>query len=460
MRLFHRSSPSPRNSVRPDRRASRSRRRRFAPALDALEVRALLSTLVVTNAKDSGSGSLRQTIADASSGDTITFAHDLRGQTITLTSGELEVSQDLTIDGPGSGELAVSGDDSSRVFQIDPGADVTISGLTITDGLASDGAGISNQGTLTLENCAVTDNQANEDQPGFVVFPGIGGGLDNAALATMTILGSTISGNASVGTTVFTEAQGGGIANDGIMTITNSTVSDNQALANGGTFGEGGYAFGGGIFELNPGNGPSTVSLVNSTVSDNQAIGGSPSGSSVFGGGAAFGGGAFMEVGTTLTVSGSTIDGNQAIGGTGGPFGEADGGAIMNEGTALTIVHSTLSDNQALGGPNGTGIVGDGSDALGGAINCEVGELTISDSVFNDNLAQGGLGSAGIFGQGSGGLSDGGALYFEQGTSSFDGVTTIGSLSITGSAFTNNQAIGGGGQGGGGSEAGGGAIDM
>ena len=329
----------------------------------------LLSTLTVTNTDDSGSGSLRQAIADASSGDTIKFAHNLRGQTITLTSGELEISQGITIDGPGADELAVSGDDSSRVFQIDPGADVTISGLTITDGLASDGAGISNQGTLTLEKCAVTDNQANAGQPGFVVFPGIGGGIDNANLATMTILGSTISGNASVASTLGFGAQGGGIANNGLMTITDSTVTDNQALADGGIGGQGGDAFGGGIYELNPVNGPSTVSLVNSTVSDNQAIGGSPSGSSVFGGGSAFGGGVFMEVGTTLTVSGSTLDGNQAIGGTGGPFGLADGGAIMNEGTALTIAHSTLSDNQALGGPNGTGIIGDGSDALGGAIN-------------------------------------------------------------------------------------------
>ena len=73
----------------------RGRRRRFAPRIDSLETRALLSTLVVTNNDDSGPGSLRQAIADAGSGDTITFAHSLRGQTITLSSGELDITQSI-----------------------------------------------------------------------------------------------------------------------------------------------------------------------------------------------------------------------------------------------------------------------------------------------------------------------------------------------------------------------------
>ena len=93
-------------------------------------------------------------------GETITFSSKLRGHTITLTSGELDITQDLTIDGPGAGQLAVSGDDSSEVFNIGSGATVTISGLTITDGNASDGGGIANAGTLTLED------SARDRQPG------------------------------------------------------------------------------------------------------------------------------------------------------------------------------------------------------------------------------------------------------------------------------------------------------
>ena len=142
------------------RRPGRARRRRFAPAVDCLEGRALLSTLVVTNNQDSGRGSLRQAIQNAHAGDTVTFAPNLRGQVITLTSGELDISQSLDIDGPGAQKLAVSGDDSSRVFEIGPGATVSISGLTMTDGLAVQGGGIFNSGALTLKNCNVAANRA------------------------------------------------------------------------------------------------------------------------------------------------------------------------------------------------------------------------------------------------------------------------------------------------------------
>src|SRR5690349_20387724 len=66
------------------------------------------ASLTVTNTNDSGPGSLRQAIADAQSGDTITFASGLHGQTISLTSGQLAISRDLTINGPGAGQLAIS----------------------------------------------------------------------------------------------------------------------------------------------------------------------------------------------------------------------------------------------------------------------------------------------------------------------------------------------------------------
>ena len=65
-------------------------------------MRALLSTFVVTNASDSGSGSLRQAILDAPSGSTIAFANNLKGQTITLTSGDLPINQSLNMNGPGA----------------------------------------------------------------------------------------------------------------------------------------------------------------------------------------------------------------------------------------------------------------------------------------------------------------------------------------------------------------------
>src|SRR5262249_13635348 len=103
-------------TARPARPRRRPAFRR--PLLEALEARALPSTLTVLNALDSGAGSLRDAIKNANSGDTIVFASGLNGQTITLTSGELAISKSLDIEGSGAGLLAISGNHASRIFDI------------------------------------------------------------------------------------------------------------------------------------------------------------------------------------------------------------------------------------------------------------------------------------------------------------------------------------------------------
>ena len=100
------------------RRKTPAARRTVGPRLECLEDRWVPSTLTVLNNLDSGAGSLRADIAAAHSGDTIVFAPSLDGQTITLTSGELLINKNLTIAGPGAGELTVSGNDASRVFEV------------------------------------------------------------------------------------------------------------------------------------------------------------------------------------------------------------------------------------------------------------------------------------------------------------------------------------------------------
>src|SRR6266571_3071331 len=91
-------------------------------------LQASAATVTVINTSDSGAGSLRQAISDSSSGDTIDFDSSLNGQTITLTSGELLIDENLTITGPGANLLAVNGNAADRVFEIISGIDVTISG--------------------------------------------------------------------------------------------------------------------------------------------------------------------------------------------------------------------------------------------------------------------------------------------------------------------------------------------
>ena len=107
--------------------------RRVRPYLEILEDRTVPSTLTVLLNTDSGTGSLRQAILDATSGDTIDFDSALTNQTITLTSGALLVNKDLTFTGLGASHLSISGNDASRVLDIS-NATVTLSDLTITHG--------------------------------------------------------------------------------------------------------------------------------------------------------------------------------------------------------------------------------------------------------------------------------------------------------------------------------------
>src|SRR5207302_4827722 len=108
------------------------------------------ATLVVTSNADSGAGTLRAAIASANSGDTITFTPGLPSP-ISLTSGELLLTKNLTISGPASSMLAISGFAHSRVFEIQGGVNAVIVGLTITGGAnVLSGGGILNNGTLTL----------------------------------------------------------------------------------------------------------------------------------------------------------------------------------------------------------------------------------------------------------------------------------------------------------------------
>jgi hypothetical protein len=207
------------------------------------------ATLTVFNSNDSGAGTLRQAIFDASSGDTINFALDPGVGGIVLYSDELLINKNLTIDGPGADKLTIvfSGG-SRRIFHIAPASvTATISGLSIANGSSPNnehGGGIWNTGMLTVITCTISNNRTS----------GNGGGIANDG--SLTITNSTISDNSANSISSY----GGGIFNNGTLTITNSTIFGNAAF------------FGGGI--LNTG----TLTIANSTISGNRTSSGTGAG--------------------------------------------------------------------------------------------------------------------------------------------------------------------------------------
>jgi hypothetical protein len=232
--------------------------------VEALEGRTLLSTYTVHNTNDSGTGSLRQAIIDAnttSGADTINFDSTVFNvpQTITLTSGELAVTDDLTIQGPGANLLTVSGNNASRVFQIDGGVTAEIDGLTITKGNTSGGPGAGNVGfgggiddqgaSLTLNNDLVTDNSDGGTGTGSAAGVFVGSG-------SLKVNDCTISNNSA--------GFGAGIeVGDASSLITNSAIINNTAIINGGGVANAG------VFA------PAAMQIINCTLSGNSANSGS-----------------------------------------------------------------------------------------------------------------------------------------------------------------------------------------
>jgi hypothetical protein len=209
---------------------------------------------LVRNMQDSGIGSLRQAIAEALPGATITFdpsLHDAiaQGQAIVLTSGQLLIDKDLTIEATGrSKRLALSGNGTSRVFEIGAGRTVALRGLIIIGGgNEHTGGGILNNGLLTLSDATLSGNTALFggalfNQPGSsatlercLLFNnsaslsvGDGGGAV-LAYGDINLINTTVTGNTS-------SVTGGGLAMDNNISVTlvHSTIAGNTASSGGG----------------------------------------------------------------------------------------------------------------------------------------------------------------------------------------------------------------------------------
>src|SRR5262245_44284022 len=155
--------------LKPSRQTARPRpsrpRRRVKPRLEALEDRWVPSTDLVTNLSGSAavSDSLPYWVANAGNGDTIQFAANLKGGTITL-GDTLDINKYLTIDGAGSG-ITVNGG-GNRVFVIEQGFTAGINALTITGGVAPpilNGGGLFNTRSLWLSDSRATGNSGESN---------------------------------------------------------------------------------------------------------------------------------------------------------------------------------------------------------------------------------------------------------------------------------------------------------
>jgi hypothetical protein len=317
--------------------------------------RAMADPLTVTNCNGAGTGSLADVVAGAPANSTVTFSVTCPSTSPITPTSPIELSVPITIEGPGESAVVVDGSSAGTVFQFEPGvAGVSISGLTIRDAgspaisvvstdsgielsdltIKKAGQGISNGGSLTLDDCTITGDV--DGNSGGAIYndgdltvisstfkkntttSGDGGAIDSGG-GSVAITGSSISDNLDG------DGTGGGIENDaGMMTITDSTVSGNYAQA---------VEPGGGIYNAG------TMSVADSTIASNAAVGG----------------GGIDNTGS-LTVTDSTVSDNN---GEAPDYGSgAEGSAGILNSASLDVTASTL-----VGNVHGAGIENTGGSA-------------------------------------------------------------------------------------------------
>ena len=448
--------------------------RRQTPALQVqdLEERLVLTTFVVNSALDGTVDytdnlvTLREAVAAANGdfaaeaggaageadGDVIRF--DPSVSAITLTAGDLSITDDLTIDGP---DALVDGGGVSRIFSIDAAGGtgavqaVTIAGLTLTGGngtgmlAANDGRGgavhVASGSDLTLDGTTVELNTASGDDA-----DDGGGGIYNDG-GTLTVDGGSVSSNLAGGAS----GSGGGIfSSGGTVTVTDALVSTNEAnRAGGGIEVVDGTVTLTGVNLLNnfagpldgpmagaPGNGGglhvtgmdgTQVSVTGGLVAQNEA--------------ASEGGGLWNQAGSTMTVDGVEFADNLAL----GDAADQGGGGIFNNGGTLSVSGSTFNRNLALGdldddtttdtGDDTTAALGNG----GGILNAAGGTLTVTGSSFTGNEAD--RAGGGIENVGTAMLTD---VDFDGNRAGINGgglhIGGSGTAHVIGGSFTDNTA--------------------
>ncbi len=377
------------------------------------------ATFTVTNANDSGAGSLRDAITQANTNaqaDTINFdpAFFNVARTITLTSGEIAIGPDGTnpgrlvvINGPGANLLTISGNNASRIFLLGPqfNANVTMNKMTLRNGNGISDVSNGNGGAifanisanLTLNSMVIRNN--------VVTAVATGGGMYFNGGKSVIINDSLITENSAY--------HAGGFATylevDNLI-MRNTTVSNNRSIPGD----VGGISIYRGIVDIKncqiTGNiadrsiggmnvFQARMDITDTVISGNDSTGYAP-------------GGLSMETTSTGAVNlrRVTISGNMG-----------SGIGVRNIGEALNIIDSTISNNtvrdyNGFGGEAGGGISISGEsnsptriinttisgnsapDTGGGIQNFSHGLQLINSTVVNNSVINsGGLGGGGIF---------------------------------------------------------------
>jgi predicted outer membrane repeat protein len=379
-----------------------ARRPHYRPTLLALEDRVAPATLTVTSLADSGVGSLRAAILASQANDTIDFANALAGRTLNLTGSQLELMNNVTVQGPASGKVTINAHNHSRIFEIDAGVTASLRNLTLSNGFApitatdaGYGGAIEAKGTLSVSNINFLNNTSAAgggaisayNSPSNVLLvnnavfsnnrtlAGFGGAIGNAGPSPTPITNTLMIYNST-----FTDnlAPGGGGAVDYVIFNTSPAGNYNLTLANDiFTANEG--ANGGAVYANDsPGAGSTlTITITNTDFNNNVATGPalsstlSPSG---------FGGAidTFLRTSgdavSTVSISDSTFIGNQ------GSYGAGIDTTLRLAGTSSATYTLTRVASSSNVGTQGAGFYEELQNLGTGTLN-----VAVKSSTFDNN---------------------------------------------------------------------------
>ena len=292
-----------------------------------------------------------QNVGDATAGsftesDVIQFADGLSG-TILVSQDDLEITSSLRIEGPGVDCLTFDASEYNRIFDIAPGTDVNLSGITIANGLADRGGGIFNGGNLSIANVSFVFNSAESGGAVYSIgdmaisdsFLGENSATKSSGGAIYAIGKELIITNTEI-LNNFSEKYGGGVSsNSKNLIFSNSTISSNQTNGSGG-----------GIYIASTSG---IVEVINSAITQNISTND--------------GGGIYSY--SDFAIIGSRISENVSYGAGGGVFSREN---IYSSGN-VEITNSIFARNL--------------SSSKGSGIYNSRGDLTITNSSFLSNSA-------------------------------------------------------------------------